>query len=164
VNVGKYLDIIRRAEPPDYYDGNDINDRRSSPAQFNGDFGRLCRFGRTLSELEHRCPDCIEPSDWQCTVDDAHRFLARWRDQADALGWTEQDLFALAPVSGRQAPNYCRLSRYDMTGLCWLLRGRPVVALTDATAAIENPSGAITIYRKHRTPSLGVCHALAVSR
>ena len=35
------------------------------------------------------------------------------------------------------APSYRRLSRYDQTGLIWLLRGRPVVAMTDSTAAIE---------------------------
>src|SRR5262249_44217882 len=39
-------------------------------------------------------------------------------------------------------PSYRRLSRYDETGLIWLLQGRPVVMLTAATAAIENPTGA----------------------
>jgi hypothetical protein len=53
------------------------------------------------------------------------------------------------------APNCRRLSRYDETGLIWLLKGRPVVALTEATAAIENPTGAITIYRKNNKPALG---------
>src|SRR2546430_1301511 len=31
----------------------------------------------------------------------------------------------------------------------WLLRGREVIALADATAAIQTPTGAITIYRRH---------------
>jgi len=35
------------------------------------------------------------------------------------------------------APSYRRLSRYDQTGLIWLLRGRLVVAMTDSTAAIK---------------------------
>ena len=58
-------------------------------------------------------------------------------------------------IPKKPAPNYRRLSRYDETGLVWLLRGRPVVALSDATAAIEHPTGAITIYRKHDKPPLG---------
>jgi hypothetical protein len=35
------------------------------------------------------------------------------------------------------------------------LRGRPVVALAERTAAIENPTGAITVYRKNNKPTLG---------
>jgi len=53
-------------------------------------------------------------------------------------------------VASEGKPSYRRLSRYDETGLCWLLQGRPVVALTEATAAIHNPTGAITIYRRRR--------------
>ena len=47
------------------------------------------------------------------------------------------------------------MSRYDETGLIWLLRGRPVVALTEATAAIQSSTDAITIYRRHNKPALG---------
>jgi hypothetical protein len=54
-------------------------------------------------------------------------------------------LFGLPRIPEKPAPNYRRLSRYDETRLIWLLKGRPVVALTEATAAIENPTGAITI-------------------
>jgi len=42
----------------------------------------------------------------------------------------------------------------DRPGLCWLLQGRPVVALTEATAAIQSSTGAITIYRRHNKPAL----------
>jgi hypothetical protein len=52
-------------------------------------------------------------------------------------------------------PSYRRLSRYDQTGLIWLLQGRPVVALTEAAAAIQSSTGAITIYRRHNKPALG---------
>jgi hypothetical protein len=48
-----------------------------------------------------------------------------------------------------------RLSRYDETGLVWLLQGRPVVALAEATAAMQSPTGAVTIYRRHNKPALG---------
>jgi hypothetical protein len=36
-----------------------------------------------------------------------------------------------------------------------LLQGRPVVALTKATAAIMNPTSNVTIYRKNNKPALG---------
>ena len=85
----------------------------------------------------------------------ARAFLARWGDQAEALGWTSRDLFGLHTPPAQPHPSYSRLSRYDATGLVWLLRGRPVVALTEATAAIQNPTGAITVYRRHNKPALG---------
>ena len=92
---------------------------------------------------------------WQQTIEDGRRFLVRWGEQANALGWTARDLFGLHGVPDKPAPNYRRLSRYDETGLIWLLQGRPVVALTENTAAIENPTGSITVYRKNNKPALG---------
>jgi hypothetical protein len=84
------------------------------------------------------------------------RFLAKWGEQAEGLGWTSADLFALAPPPKRPRPSYCRLSRYDHLGLCWLLEGRAVVALTESTATIRNPTtGNVTVYRKHDKPALG---------
>ena len=59
------------------------------------------------------------------------------------------------PVPGHAAPSFSRLSRYDETGLIWLLQGRPVVALTETTAAIQISTGALTIYRRHNKPALG---------
>jgi hypothetical protein len=64
-------------------------------------------------------------------------------------------LFGLAPVPDKPASNYRRLSRYDLSGLVWLLKGRPVVALTESGAAIENPTGAILVYRSYDKPALG---------
>jgi hypothetical protein len=52
-------------------------------------------------------------------------------------------------------PNQRRLTRYDQTGLIWLLEGRPVVAITKGTAAIQNPTGNITVYRKANKPAFG---------
>jgi hypothetical protein len=108
-----------------------------------------------MAELCERCPDHIEASRWQLALEDGRRFLIRWGEQAAALGWTSRDLFGLAPVPEKPAPNYRRLSRYDETGLIWLLGGRPVVALTDTTAAIKNATGAVTVYRRHNKPALG---------
>jgi hypothetical protein len=112
-------------------------------------------YGSTIAALEARCPDLVPVGRWQVAVEDGRRFLARWGDQAYALGWTARDLFGLIAVSEHAKPSFNRLSRYDEIGLVWLLRGRPVVALTEATAAIQNPSGAITTYRRHNKPALG---------
>jgi len=114
------------------------------------------RLGSVFALLQSRCPDRIDHGDWQQAVKDGSCFLARWGMQADGLGWTAPDLFGLHVVPDNPSQNYRRLSRYDETGLIWLLRGRPVVALTAATAAIEGPSGTVTIYRKHSRPSLGL--------
>ena len=54
-------------------------------------------------------------------------------EQAEALGWTAKHLFGLHKPPNRPHPSYSRLSRYDETGLIWLLGGREVVALTEAT-------------------------------
>jgi hypothetical protein len=52
----------------------------------------------------------------------------------------------------RQATSrYRPLSRYDETGLIWLLRGR-----SEDTAAIESPTGTTTVYRRHNKPALGL--------
>jgi hypothetical protein len=79
---------------------------------------------------------------------------ARWGEPA-ALGWTSRDLFGLHRPPEKPHPSYRRLSRYDETGLIWLLRGRPVVPLTEATAAIKGATGNVTVYRKHTKPALG---------
>ena len=52
------------------------------------------------------------------------------------------------------AATYQRLSRYDATGLIWLLQGHSVVALTKSEAAIES-NGAVVVYRKDRKPAFG---------
>jgi hypothetical protein len=97
----------------------------------------------------------LDIADWQIAIEDGGSFLRRWAEQAEALGWTARDLFGLAPAPDKAAANYRRLSRYDLTGLIWLLRGRPVAALTEATAAIQHPRGSVTTYRRHNKPALG---------
>ena len=131
------------------YDINDINDKTSG-------FGRISRFGRTLRELERRCPDQVAVSDWQQAVEDAHKFLGQWGEQAEALGWTARDLFGLFQVPERPPASFRRLSRFDQTGLCWLLHGRPVVAMTADVAVMRCASGgsATLTYRKEVALSL----------
>jgi hypothetical protein len=111
-------------------------------------------YGHLLNKLRSECPDLIEHEQWQQAIRDAEIFLAIWGTQAQALGWTERELFGLHPVPERPAAAYRRLSRYDETGLIWLLRGRPVVALTATEAAIQGAT-AVLMYCKLNKPAFG---------
>jgi hypothetical protein len=108
-----------------------------------------------LAALESRCPDLVPVDRWQQAVADGKTFLAQWGEQAQALGWTARDLFGLLTVPEHAKPSFNRLARYDETGLIWLLDGRRVVALSEDRAAIQSPSGNVTIYRKLNKPALG---------
>ena len=113
------------------------------------------RVNHILGMLGERCPVHIEPDRWRQEVEDGRLFLAIWGVQAQALGWTARHLFGLHTPPSEPAPSYRRLSRYDETGLIWLLEGREVIALTSDTAAIRWPSGSITVYRKRNKPAVG---------
>ena len=147
--MGKYLDLARK---PFAGTTNTTDHDRSSP---EAPLGVLGRIGRTCKVLEQRRPDHVPIERWQQAVEDGRRFMARWGEQAEALGWTARDLFSLHQPPTPPHPSYSRLSRYDETGLIWLLQGRSVVALTETTAAIQNPTGAITTYRRRNKPALG---------
>ena len=157
--MGKYLDMVAQARERDKSDISDksLPDSCSDPNQHNpvDTFGRLNRFCRTFSALESRCPDLVPVNRWQLALDDARAFLARWGEQAEALGWTAKDLFGLHTPPEKPHPSNSRLSRYDETGLIWLLQSREVVALTEATAAIVTSTGAVTVYRRFNKPVLG---------
>ncbi len=112
-------------------------------------------YAETLDELERECPDYVEAERWRQCLIDAQRFLAEWGEQAESLGWTSRDLFGLAPVPDKPGANFQRLSRYDLTGLIWLLRGDQVVALTETTAVIRRATGNITTYRRFHKPAFG---------
>lgn len=177
--MGKYMDLVRRFEserglvgsvgfvvcaeaqnvkPRDaigrlsgvkkttcIYDQTDETDKTPDPFPF----------AQALAALERRCPDHIEADRWRQCIADASRFLVSWGDKALALGWDAGELFDLHDSPARPHPSYARLSRYDATGLLWLLRGRRVVALTANTAVIETPSGGAIAYRKLRKPAFG---------
>jgi len=147
--MGKYLDLARK---PFAGTTNTTEHDRSRPEPPLVVFGRI---GRTCKVLEQRCPDHVPVERWQQAVEDGRRFLARWGSQAEALGWTSADLFGLHTPPEQPHWSYSRLSRYDAIGLCWLLQGRPVVALTETTAAIMNPTSNVTVYRKNNKPALG---------
>jgi len=112
-------------------------------------------YAEALDQLEHECPDYVETERWRNTVADGRRFLAEWGEKAAALGWTSRDLFGLAPIPDKPKPSFERLSRYDLTGLIWLLDGRPVIAMTDSSAAIETAGGGTLTYRRYNKPALG---------
>ena len=116
----------------------------------------LGRFCLAIEHLASHRPDHVQADRWEAAIEEGRRFVTRWGEQAEALGWTARDLFGLAPVPDQPRPSYRRLSRYDETGLIWLLRGRPVLALTESTAAIESPTGTTTVYRRHNKPALGL--------
>jgi hypothetical protein len=113
------------------------------------------RYGRVFAALESGCPEEVPPARWRQAIEDGCAFLARWGEQAEALGWTAKDLFGLHKVPEKPHPSYSRLSRYDETGLIWLLQGAQVIAFTEATAAIQNPTGNVTTYRRHNKPAFG---------
>jgi hypothetical protein len=114
------------------------------------------RYREAFTHLLVEPPAHISVERSQRAVEDGRSFLAAWGEQADALGWTSRDLFGLDTPPGDPHPSYSRLSRYDNTGLCWLLQGKEVIAMTADTATIRNPStGAITIYRRFNKPALG---------
>jgi hypothetical protein len=111
-------------------------------------------FGKELAAFRSACPELLEPPRWQQAIRDADSFFLKWGQQAQALGWTARELFGLHSVPERPAPTYCRLLRYDATGLIWLLQGRPVVALTETEAAIQGAT-TVLVYRKQRKTALG---------
>jgi hypothetical protein len=116
---------------------NDHNDQRSL-------FRTL---SRVFAVLERRCPEHIDVDRWQQAVEDGRRFVASWGERAESLGWTAKELFGLHTPPEKPHPSYSRLSRYDETGLIWLLTGKVVTELTETTATIEYKTGTKAIYR-----------------
>jgi hypothetical protein len=112
------------------------------------------RYASALAALRATCPVYVPEDRWRQAIADATSFISEWGGQAQAFGWTARELFGLHTPPARPAANYSRLSRYDETGLIWLLQGRPVVALTETTAAIKSATAVVT-YRKSNKPALG---------
>jgi hypothetical protein len=92
-------------------------------------------------------PDCSPASfsgrHWREIIRDGSLFLSTWAIQAHDLGWTALDLFG----AHRIAPE----ARWDCAGLVLLIGGGRVVAMTDASATIQRPSGSRLTYS--RTPA-----------
>jgi hypothetical protein len=82
----------------------------------------LGTYSQAVAALRAECPAYVDAADWHQAIEDGAPFLAQWAEQAAALGWA-RDLFGLAEIPESPRPSYQRLSRYDQTGLVWLLRG-----------------------------------------
>ncbi len=104
--------------------------------------------GSALAALRPECPAHVPEDRWQQAVADATAFISEWGAQAQAFGWTADELFGLHPVPEQPAANYDRLARVDHLGLIWLLHGRPVIALTATEAVIRCASGAKLVCRR----------------
>ena len=114
----------------------------------------LGTYSQALAAVRAECPAYVDAADWQQAIEDGHRFVTQRGKQAEALGWAPADLFGLHTPPEKPAPNYRRLSRYDKTGLVWLLRGRRVVELTKDKAVIATATGTVA-YRRYNKPELG---------
>jgi hypothetical protein len=144
--MGRYLDLIAASSSCEISEVSEVGVLNSLNSQLQPD--PCADFHVALRALDARRPDRVEDHGrWRQAVADGETFLARWDERALGLGWTVDDLFGLNPL----AP----LLRYDAMGLLWLLRGRSVVALTSESAAIENPNGAICVYRRYNKPTVG---------
>ncbi len=87
--------------------------------------------------------------DWRTLQEDALRFLKEWASQASRLGWEAVDLFGVHPTKPT--------ARLDCAGLVVLLKGRPVLALTEHSAAIKTASGGTLTFRRRATPPAEQC-------
>ncbi len=83
------------------------------------------------------------------TPEDALRFLNEWAGQAHRLDWDALDLFG--------AHSTAPAARFDCMGLVPLLNGRPVLALTDDSAAIKAASGGSLTFRRRAAPPVERC-------
>jgi len=114
------------------------------------------RYRRTFAHLQLRPPAYIPEDRWRMAISDGRAFIRQWGEAAQRLGWDSRDLFGLHQPLERPHPSYNRLSRCDCTGLCWLLQGKEVIALTADTATIRNPAmGGLTTYRRFNKWALG---------
>jgi hypothetical protein len=140
--------------PPSQALGHETAGQHEKPGTVLGTVAGQSPYSATVATLESECPAAVETGRWRQAIADAAAFLATWGAQAHTCGWTARDLFGLHPVPTHPTPTFQRLSRYDATGLIWLLRGRPVVALTATTPAVQGATGILTC-RKLNKPALG---------
>jgi hypothetical protein len=110
-------------------------------------------YASALAALPAQCPAYFPEDRWRQAITDATAFATKWDPEAQAFGWTEPEQLGLHPVPEQPAANYDRLARLDDMGLIWLLRGRPVVALTATEAAYRCSSGAILKFYRTNEPT-----------
>ena len=78
---------------------------------------------------------------WTAFLVDCDRFFDRWAAIAYSFGWSLENILGCDPVKP--------FARLDRAGLCWLLDGREVLALTKDAASIRARSGAVLTYQRN---------------
>jgi hypothetical protein len=82
---------------------------------------------------------------WVVAQDGLKRFVAEgWGDRAALMGWTPEELYRVPPL----------WSRLDLTGAALLVGDKKVVAVTEASLAIETQSGSRLKFRRIRREHL----------
>jgi hypothetical protein len=109
-------------------------EERAALVQHDG--GVPQHYALAFAEMQQACPHDVPTNRWLQFIHDTGLFLDGWGIQAHALGWRLKDLFDL----DTSAP----LARFDKMGLCWLLKGQTVFALSAKAARL---SGGLTFYR-----------------
>ncbi len=157
--MGHYLDLARTATtssfcPDRSYEINELNEK--SPLETHGQILRAVllvvpdgvpeEWAQGVGDLMVMpAPPAWSDEGWKTLQEDALRFLQEWASQAYRLGWTALDLFG----AHRTKPT----ARLGCMGLVLLLKGRPVVAITEHSAAIKTASGgSLTIQRRAAPP------------
>jgi hypothetical protein len=113
---------------------------RQGPSASPVEIGIEC-WRRGVERLSSMSPPPGYPEHaWTQLLADAERFLGRWGTQAARLGWQAWELFGCH----REAP----FGRINGMGLVLLLRGKELIALTDAEAAIRTATGAHQTHRR----------------
>lgn len=91
------------------------------------------------------CPNGIAPVRWRRAVQDVADFMAMWGEAARHLDWSDLMLFGVDAHAPEQ--------RLDNAGVCWLLDGRSVVAVTEDRIAVRSHRGALSNVYRHPAPS-----------
>lgn len=76
---------------------------------------------------------------WERSREGALNFAGQWSSEADRLGWSFDELFAVAEP----------FARVDLQGAAWFIDDAIVIDVTAAAITLRRSSGSITrIYRK----------------
>jgi hypothetical protein len=67
------------------------------------------RYRKVFAHLQLKPPALVSVGRWQQAVEDGKRFLAKWGEQAQALGWSSADLFGLHEIPDKPPPSYSLL-------------------------------------------------------
>jgi hypothetical protein len=127
-------------EPMPASSWGEAEEERAAIVEHDGNIPRAWAEGYARLHPD-RPPADVPLRRWQQFVDDVGRFLdSSFCAAAAALGWGSLDLFGC----DRDRP----FARIDQAGLLWLLNGNRLVALSDATAAVETRTGTRQTYRR----------------